>query len=70
MRDTWHSGAQESWQSATGLALWTPEREAKLCDMIAEGENFTAVASCLGVTRNSAKSRFDRIRRKYGWQAQ
>lgn len=69
MRETWPAHAQASWQDATGLALWTPEREEMLCDLMADGKTFPAAAKTIGVTVNAAKSRFDRIRRKFGWQA-
>ncbi len=48
---------------------WSKAETDRLCDLLAEGYGMTSAARMLGKTRNSVMSRFNRIRRQMGWQA-
>lgn len=48
---------------------WLPERDAELCEHIANGVSITGAGRLMGITRCAAIGRFQRIRGHFGWQA-
>lgn len=68
-RDTWPIHARRNWANATGLNEWTPDEDARLCELIADGLSFGQAAFGIGRSTASCKSRFSRIARKFGRQA-
>jgi hypothetical protein len=63
--------AAEATKAATGQPLqhWTPEEDARLCDLIADGCSIAAAGRIMGKSKGSAAGRFKRIRAEMGWQA-
>jgi hypothetical protein len=48
---------------------WSPEEDAALCDVIADGGSFASAAVATGKTKNSVVSRWRKIVRAMGAQA-
>lgn len=48
---------------------WTPDQTDRLCDVIADGGSFADAARVLGVSKNAALSRFERVKKALGPQA-
>lgn len=53
----------------TRASTWTPEQDAQLCDLIADGKTFEQAAAVMGLNYTQAFNRFEAIRSKMGWQA-
>ena len=60
---------RKKWAESTGLTEWSDERVDYLCELVSQEYTFTQIGKALGVSANAAKSRFNRVRNSYGWQA-
>lgn len=48
---------------------WTPEEEARFCDLIADGMAIRAAGRAIGRSSSAGIARFERIKLSMGWQA-
>jgi hypothetical protein len=48
---------------------WTADMDALLMDAIGEGSSFSRAGTILGITKDQAAKRFNRLAKRMGWQA-
>lgn len=46
-------------------ADWNPARVSHLCDLLGDGGSFAVIAASLGMSRNAAVGKFDRLRGEF-----
>lgn len=49
---------------------WTPDMDALLMDCIADGASFSRAGKQLGITKDQAAKRFNRLAKRMGAQAE